>query len=105
MSIRTRVAISLTRFATLFAKSCRQSLQRRIAEANKQFSSIHQEKRDAVSRAELARQAAIAAANKKRDIEQEQAEKVAAAQELRLADKSSSYYASLHELEQGTGIA
>ena len=105
MSIRIRVAISLTRLATLFSKSCKQSLQRRIAEANKQFSSIHQEKRDAISRAEKAREEAIIAANKKRSNEQEQAEKVAAAQELRLADKSSNYYAALHELEQGTGIA
>jgi regulator of protease activity HflC (stomatin/prohibitin superfamily) len=104
MSIRTRIAISLNRVAILFAKSCRQSLQRKIAEGNQKFTRIHQERRDAQQRAEAERIRKIDEAAKQAAIQKEQADKIAAAQELKLADKSSQYYASLHELEQGTGI-
>jgi len=104
MSIRTRIAISLNRFAILFAKSCRQSLQRKIAEGNQKFTRIHVERRDAQRRAEAERIRKIDEAAKQAEIQKEKADKIAAAQELKLEDKSSQYYAALHELEQGTGI-
>lgn len=104
MSIRTRIAIILNRAAVLFAKSCRQSLQRKIAEGNQKFTCIHVERRDAQRRAEAERIRKIDEAATQAAIQKEQADKIAAAQELKLEDKSSKYYADLYELEQGTGI-
>jgi hypothetical protein len=104
MSIRTRVAIILARAASAFARRCLKSIQCKIADSNKQFACIHEERRDAQQRAEAERIRKIDEAAKQAAIQKEQADKIAAAQELKLEDKSSKYYADLYELEQGTGI-
>lgn len=104
MSIRTRVAISLSRIAILFAKSCRQSLQRKIAEGNQKFTRIHEERRDAERRASAERERKVDEAVRQAEIQKEQAAKIADSKGHKLIEKASHIRAALYELDQVTGV-
>ncbi len=105
MSIRTSITIQLNRLALLFAKSCRQSLQRKKAEAGKQFIRIHEDRRAELRLADEYREARIKAANKQAEYDRQNASKRAATREIALASKTSNVEADLYELEKNCRLS
>lgn len=105
MSIRTSIAIRLNRIAVLFAKSCRQSLQRKKAEAGKQFTRIHEDRRTELRLADEHREELIKAANKQAELDKQNASKRAATREISLASKTSNVEADLYELEKNCRLS